>query len=184
MRRLLQPHFVIVGTVALVLLGWSTVSAATGGQHHVVVRQASVETEPQADSHSPAPATGQPAQPVEPAENEAAENEAAENEAAEPAEEEDENENENPAPPTAPTSPATSTRTFALVGGTVTFSCTNNTISLASAVPATGFQLETETEDGGQEIEVKFESEAHKSEIKASCVGGQIQANEIREESD
>lgn len=191
MKRLLQPHFIIIGAVALALLGWSTVSAATGARsHHVVVREVSVQTATEAEHQTPAPTAGQPSPTAEPAENEPAENEneAAENEneAAEPAEDEPnevENENENPAPPTAAPTAATSTRTFNLVGGTVTLTCTNNSISLNSAVPATGFQVETETEDGGQEFEVKFESSTHKSEIKASCVGGQVQANEIQEES-
>jgi len=77
-----------------------------------------------------------------------------------------------------------STKTFALVGGTVKFKCTGNMISLVSAAPNSGFGLETENEHGGQQIEVKFESATHKSEIKASCVGGQVQANEIKEESE
>lgn len=198
MKRLLRREFVIVGTAALALLGWSTVSAATGPRaHHVLVHQVAVQTEPSAapaaepepepEDATPAPVAAEPAQA--PVENEPAENE---NEAAEPAEDEaeaaeNENEaaeNENPAPPTAAPAPTTSSRTFSLVGGTVTFTCTGSRISLDSAVPATGFQAETGTEDGGQEIEIRFESDSHRSEIKAACSGGMVQAVEIQEEND
>ncbi len=78
----------------------------------------------------------------------------------------------------------TSSRTFSLVGGTVTFRCTGNVISLVSAVPNSGFTVKTETEHGGQQIKAEFESNAHESKIEASCVGGQVQANEIQEKSE
>lgn len=199
MKRLLRPEIVIVGTAALALLGWSTVGAATGSRSHgVAIHQVSSDHEatPNAtaepEHETPAPVVNQPA--PEPVDNETAENEneAAEeaNEAAEDANEPAENEPaenepaENPAPPTVAPPPTTSSRTFSLVGGTVTFMCTGNSISLSSAVPAAGFSVETDSEDGGQQIEVKFESDAHKSEIRAACVGGQVQATEIREESD
>lgn len=78
----------------------------------------------------------------------------------------------------------TSSRTFTLVGGTVTFSCAGNVISLVSAVPNTGFTVKAETEHGGQQSKAEFESSAHESKIEASCVGGQVQANEIQEKSE
>ncbi len=78
----------------------------------------------------------------------------------------------------------TSSKTFTLVGGTVTFSCTGNVISLVSAVPNSGFTVNTETENGGQQIKAEFESNTHESKIEASCVGGQVQPNEIEEKSE
>jgi hypothetical protein len=44
------------------------------------------------------------------------------------------------APPAAP--PVTSSRTFTLVGGTVTVTCTGNAISLDSVVPNAGFMID------------------------------------------
>lgn len=175
MKHLLRPHILIVGAAVLALLGWSTVSAATGalGARHHVVREGSVQTERL--SSSPTPAAQAPElENQQPAEDE--------NENEDQNEDENEDEaNENPAPPTA--TAATSSRTFNLVGGTVTFTCAGNTIALGSAAPAAGFSVETETEDGGQEIKVRFENDAHRSEIRAMCSAGQVQATEIREES-
>lgn len=93
---------------------------------------------------------------------------------------------ENEQPVVNPPAPTVSTRMFALVGGTATFRCTGNVISLVSATPNAGFSVETKTEleHGGQRIKVEFESATHKSEIKASCVGGQVQADEIQEETE
>jgi hypothetical protein len=179
MKRLLRPYVVFVGVAALALLGWSTANAATGSfGRHQVVREVSLSTErPQSPEASP---TAEPE-----VENQAPEAPEEQNEAPEAAENENEA-NEQPAPtappapPTAP--PTTSTRTFDLVGGTVTFMCTGNTISLTSSAPNTGFSMETETEEN--EIKVRFESDTHRSEIRATCVAGQVQATEIREESD
>lgn len=170
MKQLLRPQIVIVGTAVLALLGWTTASAATGsfGDRHSNGHEASVLVQQAAESPEASPsaepeATAQPAEP-------------AENEPAEPAE------NENPAPALTSAPPTASSRTFQLVGGTATFTCTGNTISLDSAVPAAGFSVETENEDGG--IRVRFESDSHRSEIRAGCSGGQVVAGEIREESD
>lgn len=174
MKRLLRPAIVIVGTAALALLGWSTVSAASAARaHHVVIQQvasenepaASATAEPEAQQENAAPSPGANEPEPEPAENQPAEH-------------------ETPAPPTAAAPPATSMQSFSLVGGNVTFSCTGSSISLTSAVPAAGFRMETESEDGATQIDVKFESDSHKSEIKAACAGGQVQATELREESE
>lgn len=178
MKQLLRPQILIVGAALLALLGWTTASAATGsfGDRHAGTQQTSVavehaaetpEASPEPDNQAPAPIAN------EPAENEPAANEPAENEPAE-------NENPAPVPTTAPA--MTTSRTFQLVGGTASFTCTGNAISLDSAVPAAGFSVETENEDGG--IRVRFESDSHRSEIRAGCSGGQVVASEIREESD
>lgn len=181
MKRIFSPQILIVGTAALALLGWSTVSAASGsfaGRHHAV-QPASLHAESSVESPEASPsaepeAQNQPAEPTEAPAQAAPEEQ---NEAPEA-----EDENENPAPPAA--APTVMSRTFELVGGTVTFTCTGSTISLDSAVPASGFSVETETEDGGQQIKVRFESDTHRSEVEATCVAGQVQATEIREESD
>jgi len=112
-------------------------------------------------------------------ENEAAENEAAENEDND--EDEDEDEAPAPAPPTGAT---TTSRTFSLIGGTVSVTCTGNVISLNSATPKSGFTVETERKDDRQKIEVRFRSETHESRIEVRCQNGQVVAEEIREEAD
>jgi hypothetical protein len=87
-----------------------------------------------------------------------------------------------PSAPTA-TPPATSTtRTFALVGGTASVSCTGSLISLNWATPNSGFQVETGSSGGGSVIEVKFRSDTHESRVEAWCGGGQVQGN-VREEN-
>jgi hypothetical protein len=83
-------------------------------------------------------------------------------------------------PPTA--APAPSTRTFALVGGTASFSCGGGAISLNWATPNPGFQVETGTSDGGAQVEVRFRSDSHESRLDAWCAGGQVEGN-VEEES-
>jgi hypothetical protein len=56
-------------------------------------------------------------------------------------------------------------------------------ISLDSVVPNSGFTVEAEREDDGQ-VEVKFEDDMHRSEVRATCIAGQVQATEIREASE
>jgi len=186
MKRLFRPQIVVIGAIAVSLLAWSAGAAVAGsrGGSHVAVRNAeSVHAASRAET-SPEPTEAPTAPAVE--QNQAEEAAEEQNEQAEAAEDENENEDEqeaeNPAPAASPA--AVMSKTFNLVGGTVTFSCSGSAISLVSAVPNSGFSVETEREDGNQEIKVKFESDAHKSEIQTSCVGGQVQATEIREESD
>lgn len=165
MKRFIRPQIIVVGATVVALVALSTVVSAAGASHRSQLTARSSQLQVEA---SPEPEH---------------QNEAVKNELPEPAEKP---ENEHPVviPPPAP-APTVSTKTFALVGGTVTFRCTGNVISLVSATPNSGFQVEKiETEHGGQQIEVEFESSTHKSEIEASCVGGQVQANEIREESE
>jgi outer membrane biosynthesis protein TonB len=189
MKQLLRPQTVIVGTAVLALLGWTTASAATGsfgdrhaGSHSAALHveqaietpEASPSAEPEVKNEAPEPSP-EPAETPEAQPNEI--------EAAEPAENENNDEHQAPVPAPAP-APTSSSRTFQLVGGTATFTCTGNAISLDSAVPAAGFSVETESEDGSQQIRVRFESDSHRSEIQAACSGGQVMATEIREESD
>jgi len=173
MKGILRPRYILIATLALALVAWPTaLSAATAklGSHAAARGAVSLQVE-----HSVAT----PARQQQPEANE--DQDEAEDEAAEQEEVEDQEEVENPAPPTQP--PTVTSRTFNLVGGTVTFTCTGNVISLGSTVANAGFSVETEREDGGQELKVRFESEAHRSEIRAECVGGQVQATELREES-
>ena len=184
MKRLFRPQIVVIGAIAVSLLAWSAGAAAAGsrGGSHVAVRNAeSVHSASRAEA-TPEPTEAPTAPAVE--QNQAEEAAEEQNEQAEAPEDENENEQEAeaPAPPAPPA--AVTSKTFSLVGGTVTFSCTGSAISLVSAVPNGGFSVETEREDGNQEIKVKFESDAHRSEIRASCVAGQVQASEIQEESD
>ena len=184
MKRLFRPQIVVIGAIAVSLLAWSAgaAAAASRGGSHVAVRNAeSVHSASRAEA-TPEPTEAPTAPAVE--QNQAEEAAEEQNEQAEAPEDENENEQEAeaPAPPAPPA--AMTSKTFSLVGGTVTFSCTGNAISLVSAVPNSGFSVETEREDGDQEIKVKFESDAHKSEIRASCVAGQVEASEIQEESD
>jgi hypothetical protein len=190
MKRLLRPQIIVMGSIAVALLAWSTLASVAGSRtaSHVVVGTAkALQSE---NSHEPVPASeptaSAPRQAEPEVENEADEAAEEQNEQAEDADEPNEVEEVNPPPPAppAPAPPATTTsKTFNLIGGTATFSCTGNVISLVSAVPNKGFSVETEREDGGTEIKVKFESETHESEIRVTCVAGQVQAREIQEQS-
>jgi cytoskeletal protein RodZ len=188
MKQLLRPQTVIVGTAVLALLGWTTASAATGsfGERHAVGHSASVQVRQAIESPEASPSPQAQNESPEPSPEPTETPEAVENEAPEPAENENNDEHQAPAAPAPAPAPAptSSSMTFQLVGGTATFTCTGNAISLDSAVPAAGFSVETESEDGSQEIKVRFESDSHRSEIQAACSGGQVVATEIREESD
>jgi hypothetical protein len=172
MKRLIRPHVIVVGIVVAALVALSGVASAAGVnvRSQTAARSSALpqaETSPEME-HSLAPEPEH--QNVAPAVPEAAEPEVEHQVAV-----------QTPPPSTA----AVSSRTFALVGGTVTFRCTGNAISLVSATPNSGFSVETETEieHGLQQIKVKFESQMNRSEIRAGCVGGQVQATSIREES-
>jgi outer membrane biosynthesis protein TonB len=191
---LLRPQVILVGVTGFALIGWGAVGAvsAASAAHHVTLHEVSTQVEREALTPEPSPTAEPEVEDLAPTATPAPVNEAPEaqeeqNEAPEPAENENEAEpNENPAPPAAAPTPAptTSSMTFTLTGGTVTFTCTNDQISIASAVPAAGFSVESETEDGGQQAKVRFESDTHRSEIEATCVGGHVQVTEMREESD
>ena len=183
MKQLLRRDFVFLAWIVVAVLAVGGAAAAAKGSHHgqaVVLLQS--ERSPQAAQTPEAQQAEQP----EPQQQPEAQDED-EDEAVEDQDEDEQAQNQNvaqptPAPAPAPASTVT-TRTFALVGGTATFSCTGNAIALVSAVPNAGFGVETEREDGGTEIKVRFENDAHRSEIRARCAGGQVVAEEIREEN-
>ena len=178
MKRRLRPHVIVIGCIAAALIAWTSAASAAGARNgsHFAVGNAKALQVANSVTHDPTPVPNSETAPQ--ASREAQE----QDEQAEDSDEQNENEqaDEKPTPP-----PATVTSdTFALVGGTVTFSCSGNVISLVSAVPNSSFAVETERENGGREVKVKFESNTHKSEIQATCVGGQVQASEIQEESE
>jgi hypothetical protein len=81
----------------------------------------------------------------------------------------------SPASPPPANGTSTTTRTFALIGGTASFSCSNGQISLNWAAPASGFQVDDiSSSDGGAQIEVRFRSDSHESRVEAWCSGGQV----------
>lgn len=87
-----------------------------------------------------------------------------------------------PSPTTAAPQPTTTSRTFALVGGTANLSCTGGQISLNWATPNSGFWVETGSSDGGAQVEVRFRSDRHESRLEAWCAASQVQAS-VREEA-
>jgi len=89
-----------------------------------------------------------------------------------------------PAPPAAlPAPPQSSTRTFSLVGGTVTVTCTGNVLTIDSAIPNAGFSMEQELKDDDHTAEFRFENGSHESRLEVSCASGQVQVQELREEN-
>jgi hypothetical protein len=83
------------------------------------------------------------------------------------------------APP--PTTAAVSEQTYVLTGGSVRVRCTGTTVQRLSSSPAPGFAMEIRS-SGPQEVDVRFDAAAHRSELKASCSAtGAIMA-EPREE--
>jgi cytoskeletal protein RodZ len=196
MKRMLLHRLWIIGALAgIIVIAGAVRTAATPshGQVHLVVASSSGSV---AARHVERQAESQPT--PEAAENEAAENEAAEeanepaeeaNEPAEEANEPAEIENEHPAapaptaPPAPPTSqPTTSTQTFALVGGTVTVTCSGNAITLNSATPNTGFTIDKEENEDGQ-VEVRFRNDDHESRLQVACQNGAVVVEELREDN-
>src|SRR5881409_3293013 len=177
MKQLLRRDFVFLAWIVVALLAVGGAAAAKGSHGQAVVLLQS-ERSPQAAETPQAQQAEQP----EPQQQPEAQDED-EDEAVEDQDEDEQVEKENAVEPTPAPAPTVTTRTFALVGGTATFSCTGNAIALVSAVPNPGFGVETEREDGGTEIKVRFENDAHRSEIRAGCAGGQVVAEEIREEN-
>jgi hypothetical protein len=86
----------------------------------------------------------------------------------------------SPSPPAQ--QPTSSSRTFALVGGTTQLTCSGGSIVLNWATPNSGFWVETPTENGGATIEVRFRSDTHESRLDAWCASGSLQFS-VREES-
>jgi uncharacterized membrane protein len=193
MKNMFSRKISIIGVVVGALLISSAIGAVASSRHgdrHLRIELASTPamqhserlespvTAPTARPEAPENEAAEAAED-EPAENEAAENEPAENEPAdkEPAE----NEQPAPAPPAPASTPASSMRTFSLVGGTVAVTCNGNVISITSATPNAGFTTESEQNDGGQ-AEVRFRSDSHESRLEVSCQNGTIVVQELREE--
>jgi hypothetical protein len=160
---MLRPPFIVIGCLAAALIiggGMASRGGARTGSHFAFANAVTVPTE---QSRVPEPvsvATGQPTPLIH-------------------RESPREAGNDSPTPPPL----ATTATTFSLIGGTTTFSCSGNVISLDSALPNAGFTVEAQRKDGGRDVEVKFESERHRSEVRATCVTGLVQAAEIQEES-
>ena len=83
-----------------------------------------------------------------------------------------------PSPPAQPND----TRTFSLVGGTASVTCSGSQIAVNWATPNGGYEVEIDSSSGGGTIEVRFRSDTHESRLEAWCSGGHVQSS-IREES-
>lgn len=75
-----------------------------------------------------------------------------------------------PPPPTTVPAPG-ETRTYALVGGTVSLRFEASGVTVAFASPAAGFEVEVEPEHGNG-VKVEFESETHRSRVTGWWDGG------------
>jgi len=75
---------------------------------------------------------------------------------------------------TAPPSPATKSK--ATAGGTVVVSVSGSTLTLISAVPAQGYDVEVESPGPGEEVEVWFEKrdETVEYRVRASAEDGDV----------
>jgi hypothetical protein len=81
----------------------------------------------------------------------------------------------------APPSVAATTRSYDLVGGTVTLRFSPSGVSVVVATPAPGFSVELGSTHGtGKQVE--FEGEGHKSEVEGWWDGGP--QDEVREDAD
>src|SRR5215213_299628 len=70
-----------------------------------------------------------------------------------------------PATSTAPASPAARTAATSGIGGSVVVRCAGGVPQLVSRIPKQGFTVEVDDSPG----EVKFSSDRHRTEIKATC---------------
>lgn len=86
------------------------------------------------------------------------------------------------APPTTTTAAPTN-QTYTLTGGTVTLSVGNGEVWVVSAVANAGFDTDIE-HAGPNSVEVKFESNNHKSKLKASFDGGELKVDKQEEPHD
>ena len=71
--------------------------------------------------------------------------------------------------PTPTVTPAGRSISRGGVGGTVVVRCTGGAAQLVRAIPRQGFMVDTDNSS----VEVKFTSGDHRTEIKASCAGGE-----------
>lgn len=87
------------------------------------------------------------------------------------------------APPTTTTTVPVSYSTHDLIGGTVVLAFGNGQVNLVSATPRPGFSVEAE-HTGPDEVEVKFESNDHKSELEAYVRDGELRVETEEEPHD
>lgn len=85
-----------------------------------------------------------------------------------------------PSTTTTTTTAAVTNQTYDLIGGTVTLTVGNGEVNLVSAVPRPGFDTDYE-HTGPKEVEIKFESNDHKSKLEAQWENGELKV-EIEEE--
>lgn len=85
------------------------------------------------------------------------------------------------APP--PPAPAGETRTYTMVGGTVSLRFEPSGVTVVFANPAAGFEVQVEP-DHVNGVEVEFESEAHRSRVTGWWDGGPQDEREERPDGD
>lgn len=74
---------------------------------------------------------------------------------------------------TTTTTSASFTKTYTLVGGRVTISANDPSVTFISAVPNAGFSVNLES-SGPTEVKVEFDSEGHESEFTAKWGDGEL----------
>lgn len=82
---------------------------------------------------------------------------------------------------TAPSSGATETRTYNLVGGSTTLRFSPAGVTVVVANPNQGFSADVDHSGGGR-VRVRFDSDSHRSQVEAWWDGGP--RDEVREEGD
>jgi hypothetical protein len=91
-----------------------------------------------------------------------------------------------PGPPTsaAPIAPAPVTRSFTLVGGTVSVTCVGATAT-AKVTPAVGFSVQGGTDlgpDASVDVRLRRDTPRHDSELRATCSAGVPTVTDQREQ--
>lgn len=172
MKGILRPVGITAGVLALALAGWSGAHAVAGLSPFdlTAATQHREAAAGHADEQEAAARPGATPE-VEPTER---------------AEQEKRNPHEvtPPEKPRPNASAVTSIRTFNLVGGTVTLSCSSSgSIMVDLVAPNPGFSVRTEHQDDGRAVEIRFEGSQHQSRLQAACAIGQVQLQELREES-
>ena len=87
------------------------------------------------------------------------------------------------APPQTTTTVAMTNQTYSLIGGSVTLSVGNGEVWVVSAVASAGFDTDIE-HAGPTEVEVKFESNDHKSELSAKFEDSELKVEKEEEPHD
>ncbi|MEY2437695.1 MAG: hypothetical protein QOF97_2531 [Acidimicrobiaceae bacterium] len=127
---------------------------------------------PTSSTRPPQSATAPPAEPVDPGPATPGPS------SNEPSSESDHDTASGPDPAPSP-GPTTS---YNLQGGSIGVRCTGSSIALVYSSPAPGFSAEVESA-GPSEVDVRFESDNHRSRIKVQCSSGSPVVTDQREES-